>query len=488
MNLVSDLVQFKKGNGFVGLKNAAGEVIIPPDYGGFGHIFKNLIIAFKKGKAGLIDRENKVIYSFDYYGIHIIPTGFIRTLRKFEYDDEIITEIISIDGRKIEKSKNILDEIKILPKAKYSSLKKYNSGYELGKLVKNGIVKRVFLLKDNSNEFDLIEENGEFVDPLFLSSLDNPSISAWIYFWIEQNTYFSINGKQGLFDSFGRVVIPFIYDAVTFFINDLLLIKLNEKFGISDVSGRIFISAEFDEITLTPNLEILLNKGSEYFILEISDLNYEYFLRKVEYRFSAYFLDSPEFPRYSYGLRHQVLRNNVGKVFPYMFSQVTLIPDSIYCIVRLDELFGLIDEIGVFKICPSHLNMSYIEDNTLLIQFKNKEWGVIDFNGVLIRKYDLSDVSEFLLDKKYKNKEILLMYEKGLVNCCIKPFGDLELLGVISIDGLKLWEDLEKMKFYNYAEEDDFDEDYTSSSSNPWDDVFGPGEEADDARWNTSGE
>ena len=56
-----------------------------------------------------------------------------------------------------------------------------------------------------------------------------------------------LNGRYGLINKTGKVIIPFIYDYVSNFDEGLELVKLNDKYGFMDTIRKFVIPLIYDD-------------------------------------------------------------------------------------------------------------------------------------------------------------------------------------------------------------------------------------------------
>ena len=58
-----------------------------------------------------------------------------------------------------------------------------------------------------------------------------------------------LNGKWGYIDPNDRIILPFIYDEVKIFYNDLGIVKQKNKYGVVDKNGNLIIPVKYSWIT-----------------------------------------------------------------------------------------------------------------------------------------------------------------------------------------------------------------------------------------------
>ena len=79
------------------------------------------------------------------------------------------------------------------------------------------------------------------------------------------------NGKSGMIDIKGKVIIPNEYDAIDKFDHGLALTIRNGKSGVIDIQGNVIIPNEFDKIAEMKNGIVIAYKNKKKVIINISE-------------------------------------------------------------------------------------------------------------------------------------------------------------------------------------------------------------------------
>lgn len=489
------LIPFRDG-GQWGFCNCRNEIKIIPFCDSLIGFRQNLIIA-KKGKhQGLIDKYGNIVIPFGEFNyIAISLLGVIKKIKIDDdyYDEEESSTSLVVNGKEIDFDvENTIYELR----KNNSFFKNYSVAFNIGKIINKGKFEFAYLLsKDNYRygTFDLVNESGEFLDPILLGNERKEVLGKIFAFFSPWNYFPSINGKFGLIDFDGNILVPFLYKGTKRLNEYFYSIELDKKHALINQNGEIITPFIYDSIQKTVDGDFLTNIDGEQYLLETEEdriINSE--IQNTYFEFKI--LKEINLPYSPFFLRH--IDNSYA--FPYLFSDIKFISNKNFCIVQLQGHYGLIDAKGAFVLSAQYPKLDYIKDEILLFLNANGDWGIINFQGEIIKIFDLSDVKSYLDSSNYPNKHFYLEYDQGLLGCYIQPYLEECLLGYMSLSGEKYWSNLQEFKYSMEDEEyeewerlngeyDDYYDDY-SSSSNPWDDVFGPGDESDTAYWNTRDE
>lgn len=171
------------------------------------------------------------------------------------------------------------------------------------------------------------------------------------------------NGKWGYINRYGKNIIPFIYDDVTYFESqsNLALVSKgnypNSKYGFIDKKGNIIIPLKYSNAIFFINGFAWVNEnGISYYI----DKNGKSFFKnfKFDYDYNGFHDNRSAF--------------------------------------KLNNKFGFIDTNGEIIIPPKYDEIRNFNDGEKICQVKvNGKWGAININGEYILKPDYDYVSSF---------------------------------------------------------------------------------------------
>ena len=208
-----DLAIIHKG-GTAMLWDPAKNKIITGEYsnGGFpdqiNYFINGLSIAYKHGKAGVIDTTGKIVIAFKYEGLSNFENGYALIL----------------SGK--------LDETTPQPWP-YQNTRRFLSGYK---------------------HYGFIDSSGTVAIPPNYDLQWNSSQDQYFngnYLVLYKNDQWGENPETGLADQKGNTIIPAQFDEITPLEDSTgFLVKRKKKFGILNQQGHLILPVEFDNIAL----------------------------------------------------------------------------------------------------------------------------------------------------------------------------------------------------------------------------------------------
>lgn len=223
---VNNFYQITKDNKQA-LINQNGEFIFLLIYNKIEKITNNIYIVYKQDIANIIDSTGKVLTNFHFNPIYAINDYVFRGYNNKEFI------YFTIDGKilfKTKTPKNIsYDGNKdIIYKFEKNNILVYNGkGKFLGKkvcIIDYSINKQYYISKNIKDYINII--NNKY----YLFFLNSPE---------------NIEGKYGLIDSLGNIIIPFIYDKISQNDDGYILATLADKNYLFDRNGKSIIPQEY---------------------------------------------------------------------------------------------------------------------------------------------------------------------------------------------------------------------------------------------------
>lgn len=235
------LIEARDYNYYWGVINEFGEAVVPFKYENprlHKFLYQNFMVCKKNNKYGLVDYSNKIIkpFNYDYIGF------FFEGLAKIKIFDQ-------------DKKKKLLASKMGFPDNRIKSLymfcinnKETSEKFDFGDLntftSTFGIEGKRQILFNNIKPY-------LFIDPLFEdeSFLCSYNYEEFLLRMIFGSDYIdSLDGSCGFIDENGKEVIPPIYDVAYYFEDGLAEVKLNGKWGMINKNGQVVISIKYDEI------------------------------------------------------------------------------------------------------------------------------------------------------------------------------------------------------------------------------------------------
>jgi len=178
---------------------------------------------------------------------------------------------------------------------------------------------------------------------------------------LEQNLLpIKLNGKSGLINRQGDIVIKPRYDAIeTRFEEGYALVRIEDRTGVVDISGAEIIPVQYDHIKFL---------GDDYFGV------------------------------YNQGLAGVIDKNNT-QIIPIKYEELRYLSNNLF-VGHIDTMCGLINAENRL-ILPFEFSNIFLIENTFLLTYKNEYKGLYNLNGkcVLETKYaeiDIVDSSTIL--------------------------------------------------------------------------------------------
>ena len=237
-----------------GLYNSKFEELLPIEFDQIEDKYNYLIIT-KNDKQSIFDfKSEKITLPFfkeisdTKYTTHS-PTvrNFVIVYKTHNHDNGLFF----IDGKPFidfppeGKEQNIYveeDEQKIFVLKNYSTDLIHNfagkvlvSGYEIGGYYSN--IKEV-IVKNDKSEWGLIDLDGKIIIPF-----SDTEISDWGDFFLLEK-----NGKRGIMDSNGKMIIPMIYEYIDYPYYDTFVVTTNGKKGLINKFNRFVIEPKYDDL------------------------------------------------------------------------------------------------------------------------------------------------------------------------------------------------------------------------------------------------
>ena len=280
-----------KFNGKYGAINLKGKWVIEPIFDSINNFYNGFSETYKNGKQGLIDTEGKLIidYKYDFVGLVENERVLIQTENHYNFADlegNLISKISFTDAEDFSEE---LASVQFNENGKWGYIGvngnlKIDTLFSLAYEFKNGFAEVEIETIDTTTVspdlivlepkfYDcIIDKSGKTIDtiqyvkkqkkfPLIGSANTNTlgkinsrgdTIMQKKYraFGYPQGQYmwYKTNGKYGLADTTGAILIKPIYENLTYFSNNgLAVAKQNGKYGYIDNKGNVIIDFQFDE-------------------------------------------------------------------------------------------------------------------------------------------------------------------------------------------------------------------------------------------------
>ncbi|HLV51135.1 MAG TPA: WG repeat-containing protein, partial [Flavobacterium sp.] len=344
-----------------------------------------LALVYLENKPQLINKNMQVIVpvdEYDYIGsLNKNGLGIVAKNNKFGIINNQGEEVIPLEYDKIEHPKrysNIL-EIFVLEKNKniqildenIKPIKQNVLSYSWDKIDVDNYYLDVLLLKDNQNNFGILDETGRTIIPFEFEELRA--------FDGKETSIAKKNGKYGIINLQNQELVTFENDQISSSrFSEIFVVKQQNKFGLLDKQGKKVIDFVFEDLQpcyYDEDNKFIIKTNGKYGIIDISGneiipAEYDEISNWVEY--------GPE--------AHFVIKDKKTGMFSRDGKQ--LIP-TIY-----DEL-------------------NYLTDNLILVS-QNKKYGIIDISNksIIPLKYDKIYLDWYRIYYENQEPEIYVLKDK----------------------------------------------------------------------------
>ncbi|WP_425636053.1 WG repeat-containing protein [Algoriphagus yeomjeoni] len=507
-----ELIPFRKGH-LWGYCDREGNVLLEPKYGilsGFKYELAYFAHPFNPGtkepiSLGIINRNFKIV----------------RDPKNSKIDIDL-GQVILDNVLPCEYKFNFFGSKDLINKSnRFRSDQKFRSKFLLGEDQFLGF--EIVSSNYNSRPFFKLHFVNEHDTPLDVSLLPKkikPSVARFLIYLKCQFGTTHINGFAGHYLESGQLAIPYCYNKLSDYFNGVLIAKKEGKSTLISERGKCLTHEEYDEIYfnaskciwegMLDNNKYVLAQFTEdfFFVFEYLDNSQNNFIidKKIA--------DSPRErlrgllhgKKPLYGLSIEK-KSEVVKLIEPCFDSIKLLSDE-FAVFELNQGQGVINDSGIIVVPNKYKSIELLGRSLFLCHeagFLSFTYSFYDSEGNKLAKHDFYE-GQFEYLNYYRHDfqiRIKPCRSTRLLVCYIdSSLGGQILLGYVSYKGDKFWAGI--LKFY-FKESDDISMDskkaensnqdyfeesgfYEEARDNPWDEVFGPGEEADDANWNTRGE
>ena len=228
---------------------------------------------------------------------------------------------------------------------------------------------------EQNGKWGVLDRNGKIIIPcLYDSGLR----------FTENMASALLNDKYGFIDKKGRMIIPATFEYASVFAEGLALVRQNDKYGFIDTTGKLVIPAQFDDIT-----DFTLYGCSSYFPEDMAEVKqngkWGFIDRKGNVVITPQF-DSTD--KFSGGLAcvslngKQGLINKTGKfVIPAEYDMIEVTSEDLVSFKK-DGKYGYMDKTGNILI-PARFEQCYGFNEGMAAVEVNGKWGFIDIKGEL---------------------------------------------------------------------------------------------------------
>jgi len=226
-----------------------------------------------------------------------------------------------------------------------------------------------------------------------LKSLRNKkdTITYFAYNNKGEKASFSYDGKMGIIDSLGKVIIEAKYDFILNVFEDdgfqYHMAVLNKKDIVLNANGDIIIPPIFDDITPSINGFFKVKKNGRYTFIDTMGLQMSSWFKDTKYFRSKL---APVKVKNKWGFI-----NTLGELYiKPKYSKVTVFSETGQAAVKTNGKWGFID-VNNQLVIPCVYDKVRFFWNELCAVKKNGKWGFINTNGQTIIPFNYEDALYF---------------------------------------------------------------------------------------------
>lgn len=394
----TSLLKYKKNNKY-GIISISGKKITEAIYNSIETLeYKDEILKVSEdGKYGLIKLNGDKILKIEYNAIS--ADGYYTSDNKYENAGFIVS-------------------------------KKTDEGYRYGYIDYNGkqlldcefsSIKRINSIKNDSTAYLITYKNGQAGLNKNSQNVIANEYEALEYDDVNQIVSLEKNGKYGLYDLYGNMILPIQYDSLTF-AGNIILASKDGKQLVFDPNGNIQKDFEYKSVMPTGDKKYLItiDLNGNYGIIDnnknvLVENKYSY----IEYAFDKYFIitengkaglidsEDNKVLESKYNVVQniigtkiiQAITDNASEIYNSKLEYVYKITNAhIYIRENYIQIVNENDMVYLDLDGQKQEAKNVLTNNTIFAQKENDKWGFVDKNGnkVVDYIYDMvTDVNKY---------------------------------------------------------------------------------------------
>lgn len=183
------------------------------------------------------------------------------------------------------------------------------------------------------------------------------------------------NGKCGLIDIDGRMIVPVEFDEIGVFNDSLFLVRNDLLYGISNNKGEVILPLEYQEIGLPENGYAIIKQKNKYGFLNSAGR------MALPVKFSRATAFHDEISAVKMGASWQYINPNGEVKFDGKFKEAGAFEQG-YAIVKTAKGYGVIDTTGQFIIPAQYTKVvMWLSDSLILCTKNDGELVGLDLKG-----------------------------------------------------------------------------------------------------------
>ncbi len=188
----------------------------------------------------------------------------------------------------------------------------------------------------------------------------------------------SVDGKAGVIDQKGQVIVPFVYDDVNWYCfdgGDLAAVKSGAKWGFADKSGNLAIACKYDGVTQFSNGRAGVRTGGKWGFIDSGD---NMVVPAIYENIYTRFVDGLTGAKLG-GEWGFIDRDGVVKI-PFRYEEAQSFIGGL-AKIKLNGLWGMIDKSGKEVVPVKYEEVNGTFTNGMMAVKSNGRWGYVDRTG-----------------------------------------------------------------------------------------------------------
>lgn len=276
----------------------------------------------------------------------------------------------------------------------------------------------------------------------------------------QQWTIFEDNGKYGLKDNDGMIVIPANYDEINSsgYLGRGWDLKIGDKWGYVDATGNVIVPVEYDDVALERYEMIRIKKGETWGLLDSQGQTV------LPFEYEDIYVDAPNVYRVKKDGVYGIIDKNGKILLPFKYKNLGAFDRNGFAYAENEErLYGYIDREDHIIIPFKYKQVKMFDGHYAIVSKDYGETGVVDREGnvvvplkyyyIYIRRHDIIEVEKtvegerlrglydlrngFMLPCMYRKIECMGRDDEGILECkCRKGFYSTPV--VVKVDSKKI--------------------------------------------------
>ena len=179
-----------------------------------------------------------------------------------------------------------------------------------------------------------------------------------------------IEGKWGLIDAKGELVLSPIYDVVGDYDENYAVVQQGGKTGLIDITGKVIISPEYVDVSILDSILFVVFDGKKHAVMNVDGRTI------LEEKYELLEVRQNEYLAYTINGKWGMVHASGQRICPPNYSEIEVYQDG-YVLTKDTLGTGLTDVMGKVILAPN-FDEIIIHNDSLFFYKKNDLWGAND--------------------------------------------------------------------------------------------------------------